>query len=294
MMNKRFRPVIALGLLSAVFTLAGCQGQEAAPPAKPPAEQTDAAPQKSEAVLDQSGCLTALEGITQYEPGTAGASLKLYTAAAQLTNFTQTFTSAQADALSQTAADYLTGLDASALKAFTSNLVLVDDAARGIISKDQTALDMLEDAGSPQAFDAYDPDRYEAAKGLIDQALAETSCQAALNGVTQYEPGTAGSSLKVYIAAAKLLNAAQLAADSDMSAVTDAYLDALSAESLQRFTDNLPSIDETARLIIQGTDPTVQSMLEDAGSPQAFDHYDPDRYETLKAVIDQSLAQHAD
>ena len=153
---------------------------------------------------------------------------------------------------------------------------------------------MLEDAGSPQAFDAYDLDRYEAAKGLIDQALAEASCQAALNGVTQYEPGTAGSSLKICIAAAKLLNAAQLAADSDMSAVTDAYLDALSAESLQRFADNLPSIDETARLIIQGTDPSVQGMLEDADSPQAFDNYDLDRYETLKAAVDQSLAQHAD
>ncbi len=291
-MNKTFRPLIAVGLLTAVFGLAGCQDQEPIAPAQPPAQQTDTTPQETEAVLDHSGCLTALEGITQYEADTAGSSLKLYIAAAQLTNFTQTFTSAQSDALTQAAADYLTELDAPALKAFTSNLALVDETALSIISKDQTALDMLKDAGSPQAFDEYDLDRYQAAKTLIDQALAKTSLQTALNGITQYEPGTAGSSLKVYIAAAKVLNAAQLAAESDMTAATTAYLDTLSPEELQRFADDLPLIDETARAIIANTDPLVQGMLEDAGSPQAFASYDLDRYEALKAAIEQSLAQH--
>ena len=284
-MNKTFRPLIAAGLLTAVFGLAGCQGQEPVAPAQPPAQQTDTTPQETEAVLDRSGCLTALEGITQYEADTAGSSLKLYIAAAQLTNFTQTFTSAQSDALTQAAVDYLTELDAPALKAFTSNLALVDETARSIINKDQTALDMLKDAGSPQAFDEYDLDRYQAAKTLIDQALANASLETALNG-------TAGSSLKVYIAAAKVLNAAQLAAESDMTAATAAYLDTLSPEELQRFADNLPLIDETARAIIANTDPLVQGMLEDAGSPQAFASYDLDRYEALKAAIEQSLAQH--
>lgn len=298
MMKKLFRPLLAASLLTAVVGLAGCQGQETAPPAQTPSQQTTTAPEAQIAAkLDQSGCLTALEGITQYEAGTAGSSLKAFIAAAQLVNFTQTFTPEQTDALTQAAADYLTALDAEALKAFTSHLSFVDETARSIIARDPAALDMLEDAGSPQAFDEYDLDRYEAAKAIIDRCLSDASYQTALDAITHYEPGTAGSSLKAYIAAAKLLNAAELSeanANNTFAQAADAYLNSLKPEERQAFADNLPLIDETARQIILGTDPIVQGMLEDAGSPQAFEHYDLDRYESLKAILDQSLTPHTD
>lgn len=117
--------------------------------------------------------------------------------------------------------------------------------------------------------------------------------QNALEGITNYEAGTAGSSLKIYIAAANLLNVTEQYDDAMQKTLlyeaTVDYLAALDQEQLQYFKDHFAAIDQIAREIIANDQPQTKSMLEDAGSPQAYDIYDADQYEAVKTIIVEVL-----
>lgn len=297
MLHTFIRPILAFTLLAAFLGLSGCQAASTPPAENASPQGSSASEAAPSAVLDQDACREALSGLAQYEPGTAGSSLKVYIAAAGLLNFTQTYTDNQADALAEAAALFLRDLDENTLQSLCAQLPAIDEAAQKIIAGDDPATaDILKEAGSPQSYDAYDATRYDACWAILTQAAAAQNYQTALTAVTRYEEGTAGSSLKLYLAAARLLNFTQTydASQADtLTQLTSAYLSSLSSEERQTFASNLSLISETAQAIIADDDAMTAAMLEDAGSPQAYAAYSLEPYEAVKAIIDQCLAAQA-
>ena len=293
-MNISFRPFLTAALLAALLGLSGCQASDTPPVENDSPQQTDAQEAAPSADLDQESCQQALSGLAQYEPGTAGSSLKLYIAAAGLLNFTQTYTDNQASALAEASAVFLQDLDEGALQTLCAQLPAIDAAAQKIIAGDDpSTIDLLEEAGSPQAYDDYDAARYASVWLIFTQAADRQNGQTALTAVTRYEEGTAGSTLKLNLAAARLLNFTQTYDPSEaemLTQLTDAYLSSLTSEQRQIFADNLSRIDETAQTILKGDDPAVWTMLKDAGSPQVYDAYSLESYSAVKTIIDQCLA----
>ena len=113
--------------------------------------------------------MDALEG---YQPGTAGASLKLYTAACGVLNFSETYEAAQADSLRTALNEALSETDEETRAMLAADFDDVDGAAREILTKGVDAMSgVLADAGNPNRYDAYDADRYEAAASVLTEVL---------------------------------------------------------------------------------------------------------------------------
>ena len=75
--------------------------------------------------------------------------------------------------LTQLTDTYLSSLTSEQRQIFADNLSRIDETAQTILKGDDPAVwTMLEDAGSPQVYDAYSLESYSAVKTIIDQCLA--------------------------------------------------------------------------------------------------------------------------
>lgn len=121
--------------------------------------------------IDNAAYRAALDGIAGYEEGTAGSSLKLAIVAANLLNFTEEYRPDQAEALKEETKAYLDSLEEDKKAAFEKNLSAMDATAREILAGGEQIAGLLEDAGNPQHYETYNPDRYAAVLGIIQDAL---------------------------------------------------------------------------------------------------------------------------
>ena len=126
-------------------------------------------------------------------------------------------------------------------------------------------------------------------------SVDEEALMTALDGMLAYEPGTAGSSLKIAATAAVLLNFSETYSGEQSDAVANiiqAWIDGLESGQLDSLAVNLPAIYGTAVRIIEGGG-DIKALLADAGDPQTYDSYDTDKFAAVKAIIDERLAQAA-
>lgn len=169
-MKSKFT-LLAAGLLL-VTLLGGCESrQDESSSSSSSSSLSQEESGSSQAVgtpIDEEALTAALEGITYLEVGTAGSSLKVYIAAARLMDFAQEYDDAtQKEALTDGALAYLFQLGENASVTLSQNLILVNNAAQGIFSGDETALAAWEDAGSPGEYDSYSADRFNSVMAVL-------------------------------------------------------------------------------------------------------------------------------
>ena len=116
-----------------------------------------------------SDMMDALEG---YQPGTAGASLKLYTAACGVLNFSETYSENQADSLREALEETLSEMDAETRAQLADSFPDVDSAAQEILKKGVEAMSgILADAGNPNRYPSYDAEKYKDAVTLLTEMI---------------------------------------------------------------------------------------------------------------------------
>ena len=106
-----------------------------------------------------------------------------------------------------------------------------------------------------------------------------------MSALSGYQQGTAGSHLKQYTAACGVLNFAQQY-DSDL----DEYLNAASAETIDILAEGCGNVDFAAREILSNGVDGVADILNDAGNPNQYDEYDPEKYEAVAGILKETLA----
>ncbi|PWM35350.1 MAG: hypothetical protein DBX66_08565, partial [Clostridiales bacterium] len=122
--------------------------------------------------VDEAALKAVLDSIAQYEPDTAGSSLKIVIVAAKLLDFSESYNAAQKQALETGAENYLTALTGEALGLFSDNLPYVDQTVREILAGGEEIEARLEEAGNPLESESYSPDLYESVYAVLNDALA--------------------------------------------------------------------------------------------------------------------------
>lgn len=114
-----------------------------------------------------------------------------------------------------------------------------------------------------------------------------------MSAIAGYQPGTAGSSLKLYVAACELLNFSEEYDNSfadEFRSELDTYLADADEITLMSITDGYSSVEATAQEIVtQGTD-AMSEILEEAGSPNLYDSYDAGKFEEVASILSDAIS----
>lgn len=114
---------------------------------------------------------------------------------------------------------------------------------------------------------------------------------AALDGIKNFESGTAGSSLKAVIAATGIMDWAEkndFTADDIKNAVTS-YVSAMSDEEKTMMAENAKEITSTITTLL--TSDEAKALLEAAGNPQSSDSYTPEKAQAASDGIISALKE---
>ena len=77
-----------------------------------------------------------------------------------------------------------------------------------------------------------------------------------------------------------------ISASSDL----DEYLNAASAETIDILAEGCGNVDFAAREILSNGVDGVADILNDAGNPNQYDEYDPEKYEAVAGILKETLA----
>ena len=91
---------------------------------------------------------------------------------------------------------------------------------------------------------------------------------------------------------AKLLNFSETYEEGQekaLRAAVSGLLSQLEEEQSARLRENLPAVLENADAILEGGD-DITALLNDAGNPQEYDAYTPERYQSVSALLSELLA----
>ena len=128
--------------------------------------------------------------------------------------------------------------------------------------------------------------------GIFSGGTLDTSAVTEMmDALTAYQPGTAGSSLKAYIAACGILNYAEGYDTADEEALRQGvsdWLDAAAPETLEMVREGFPAVTAAAEGVLAG-DAESLALLADAGSPNRYDSYNPGKYEAVKTILAELL-----
>ena len=121
--------------------------------------------------LDTSAVTEMMDALTAYQPGTAGSSLKVYIAACGILNYAEGYDTADEETLRQGVTAWMNTAAPDTLEMVRETFYAVTGAAEGVLAGDAESLALLADAGSPNRYDSYDPDRYETVKNILTELL---------------------------------------------------------------------------------------------------------------------------
>lgn len=116
---------------------------------------------------------------------------------------------------------------------------------------------------------------------------------AMMDGIMTYQPGTAGASLKLYIATFAVLNFAETydhATQQDfLYADMKDYLEGLTDEQVAQVKDALPEINALAQIVFMDGAASMEAALSDAGITNFCEEYDAEKYEHVMDILDLAL-----
>ena len=109
--------------------------------------------------------------LVHVQPGTAGSSLKVYIAACGILNYAEGYDTADEETLRRGVTAWMNAAAPDTLEMVRETFYAVTGAAEGVLAGDAESLALLADAGSPNRYDSYDPDRYETVKNILTELL---------------------------------------------------------------------------------------------------------------------------
>lgn len=125
-----------------------------------------------------------------------------------------------------------------------------------------------------------------------EEAIAP-AVQEMMEALAVYQPGTAGSSLKAYIAACGVLNYAEeydSSGEETLRSSAAAWLEQADELTLECLQEGWEAVQSTAEEILTGSEES-KAMLADAGNPNRYESYDAARYEEVSGILGELLEQ---
>ena len=140
-----------------------------------------------------------------------------------------------------------------------------------------------EQSSSSQAEESssQEEESSSAAEGEIDPAVQEM-----MDALAAYQPGTAGSSLKVYVAACGVLNYAE-EYDSSMEDTLRSSVEAWMAQA-ECLREGREAVGIAAAEILTESEES-KALLADAGNPNKYETYHPEKYDEVVLVLHELL-----
>ena len=121
----------------------------------------------------------------------------------------------------------------------------------------------------------------------------DAAVQEMMDALAGYQPGTAGSSLKVYIAACGLLNYSEQYVPEDEEALRSGlkeYLASADELALESILQGQQDVQAAAASILEEGGQSLEGVLADAGNPNRYDQYDPQKYEQVLQILTEALS----
>lgn len=160
-------------LLCAVLLFSGCTAGETTSSA--PESQSSSSAQTEESSSQPEEIDPAvremMEALAGYQPGTAGSSLKVYIAACGVLDYAEEYDAAKEETLRSDVAAWLAQADPITREGLLEGQEAVRQAAEAILSGSEESRAMLADAGVPNRYESYHPERYEAVMQVLDDLL---------------------------------------------------------------------------------------------------------------------------
>ena len=162
-----------MALLFSVLLFVGCTAGENSPsePGSQSAPSSQAEESSSQAEEIDPAVREMMEALAGYQPGTAGSSLKVYIAACGVLDYAEEYDAAKEETLRSDAAAWLAQADALTREGLLEGQEAVKQAAEAILSGSEESKALLADAGNPNRYESYHPERYEAVMQVLDDLL---------------------------------------------------------------------------------------------------------------------------
>ena len=151
------------------------------------------------------------------------------------------------------------------------------------------------DAGSSSS----EPESQQSSSSQAEESSSEPeeaidpAVQEMMEALAVYQPGTAGSSLKAYIAACGVLNYAEeydSSGEETLRSSAAAWLEQADELTLECLQEGCEAVQSTAEEILTGSEES-KAMLADAGNPNRYESYDAARYEEVSGILGELLEQ---
>lgn len=154
------------------------------------------------------------------------------------------------------------------------------------------AVSSSSDASAVSQSSSFSQAKSDAPASSAHEKIDGDSFSDMMNGLTGYQPGTAGDSLKLYIAACGMLNFSEGYSTSQEQALRDALEQALSSMDQQKretLAEIFPAVDSAARNILKNGVESMSDILSDAGNPNLYDSYTSERYDQVASILAEYL-----
>ena len=137
-------------------------------------ENTGTQPADQNTGVDEEAFGEMIQSLSQYEEGTAGASLKRLKAAFGVLNFSEQYESSQKESFTQKLQAYLTESEAMSAEDMKLKLEGVDPTVQQVFTEGIASMqDQLSDAGNPNRYDTYTQEKYQNVVKAMEEVLNE-------------------------------------------------------------------------------------------------------------------------
>lgn len=113
-----------------------------------------------------------------------------------------------------------------------------------------------------------------------------------MNELIGYQPGTAGDSLKLCIAACGVLNFSEGYDTTQEQALRNALeqeLSSIDQQQRETLAKNFHTVDGVAQNILKNGVESMSDILSDAGNPNLYDSYTSERYDQVASILAEYL-----
>ena len=166
------KKILAVLLCGSLMMFAGCSAEQSSS-SEPETEQSSSS-QAEESSSQEEESSSAAEG--EIDPAVqemmdAGSSLKVYVAACGVLNYAEEYDSSMEDTLRSSVEAWMAQADETTLECLREGREAVGIAAAEILTESEESKALLADAGNPNKYETYHPEKYDEVVLVLHELL---------------------------------------------------------------------------------------------------------------------------
>ena len=154
------KKILAVLLCGSLMMFAGCSAEQS----------SSSEPSAAEGEIDPA-VQEMMDALAAYQPGTVGSSLKVYIAACGVLNYAEEYDSSMEDTLRSSVEAWMAQADETTLECLREGREAVGIAAAEILTESEESKALLADAGNPNKYETYHPEKYDEVVLVLHELL---------------------------------------------------------------------------------------------------------------------------